>query len=54
MYARRSLKNWKNIPHMKKIISGFLVHVLANVIRIVRMMNTWKFINAQKVFLMVF
>ena len=39
---------------MKKIISGFLVHVLANVIRIVRMMNTWKFINAQKAFSMVF
>ena len=42
-------KNQQIIVHVKKIVTAILVHVLAGLIRIVRLMNTWKAVNAKRV-----
>ena len=34
------------ISHVKRTIPGILVHVLANVRKILRLVNTWKTVNA--------
>ena len=41
-----SIKKQENVANLNKILPGTQVYALASVIKIVRLVNTWKTVNA--------